>query len=344
MARQGQFAEIVVATNVDDNFLPLIWPLARSIAWRLGWRRRVHLHVFHHGADQALADRLRRLRLPRLAVTVHGFDDRLDHLRRPGQLPPASYIRLLLPDLLPQCDRLIYLDADMLVRANLGELFDADLGDNPVGGVPDVPMGLLPPIILRPEFTGSWEQYCDQVLGVRYAPDRLTYINAGVMLMNLALLRAEQFSARAIDLATAFRGRSIWQDQDVVNSICAGRIALFDAKWDVMPEVLRGEVAGPDHIRRLIERQRQQQAIVHFAGADKPWRRWGPRVAEWLVLASFSPAARLGYPPLPSKFSKLNLKLPSKSRLLEAFRDRSPRAFERLRRIWRKLRGRPSTY
>src|SRR5262252_9157634 len=56
----------------------------------------------------------------------------------------ATYARLFIPEVLPEVDRVVYLDCDVLVRRDLGALFDSDMGTNWVLGSPDVQAPFVP--------------------------------------------------------------------------------------------------------------------------------------------------------------------------------------------------------
>ena len=47
----------------------------------------------------------------------------------------STYFRLFAADVLTQYDRALYLDSDIVVLGDVGELFDMDIGDNLLGGV-----------------------------------------------------------------------------------------------------------------------------------------------------------------------------------------------------------------
>ena len=52
-------------------------------------------------------------------------------------LAEATYYRLLIPQMVPEYEKCIYLDSDLLVNGDLKELFSIDLNDNYLGGVKD---------------------------------------------------------------------------------------------------------------------------------------------------------------------------------------------------------------
>ncbi|RYI00878.1 MAG: hypothetical protein EON48_17440, partial [Acetobacteraceae bacterium] len=300
-------AEVILVTGTDDGYLPLIWVVARSAARRLRPPHRLAFHVLYRGSDAAMVARLQKLRVPNLRVVVHPIDGRLDALQGEGRLPVLTYARLLIPELLPTTSRAIYVDPDVLVREDLGALFDTDLAGRAIGAVPDVPQFLPPRELSHPRFTGTWQAYCEGVLGLPYAPDWLGYVNAGVLLLDLDRLRSLNFSHRTLAWALDMRDRTVWHDQDAINATFCDEITLVDARWNVIPSAIMGPRAGQAPVLDLIDRQRARQAIVHFAGGDKPWKRLTPFAQSWWVTAAFTPAFSAGMSRLATKQAALDI-------------------------------------
>lgn len=294
MGQLPDSAEIVVATCVDDGYLPLVWPLARSIGLANGLARPAVLHVFHAGADHDLRARLNRLRVLRLRVVVHDTETDETGLHRTGGLPPATYLRLHLPDLLPHESKVIYLDTDTMAVRSLAPLFDGDLGGNPIGAVPDI-LQARPSVRYKAlGFEGSMADYCRQLLNIPYDPERFSYVNSGVMVMDLAQLRREGFVQRAMQRSRELAQTTFWHDQDAINSLMFGRTSFLPGEWNVMPDSLLVEVEGSAQVRDIFRQQQKRQSIVHFAGGNKPWRFAPvPFAVRWQLLAQFSPATRL---------------------------------------------------
>src|SRR5699024_10466175 len=99
-----------------------------------------------------------------------------------NNLPTEAYFRLLLPELLPDVKRILYLDVDMLVLDNLGELYRTDLGNNILGVVRDFP------------FTNdknSWSYFLLGKFGNRY-------FNSGMLFMDFVELREKHIVRRLI--------------------------------------------------------------------------------------------------------------------------------------------------
>ena len=153
-----------------------------------------------------------------------------------------TYYRYAIADLFPQLDKALYLDADLVVHGSLSELWDTDLSDFLCAGVSDL---WIDRIHYKPEIGFGLEEL---------------YINAGVLLLNLAAMRRERLADRLFAATRELEGRIRFQDQDVINIVCRGRIRA-------LPERFNFAAANVNAHPEL----RKEAVIIHFTGARKPW-------------------------------------------------------------------------
>lgn len=176
----------------------------------------------------------------------------------------ATWYRTFLPDLLPDIPRVLYLDADVLVLESVAPLWGLDMSSKQVAAVTNV---LDPESVERP-----------QALQIA---DSLDYFNAGVMVLNLDLMRREDSSRAVCEFGKAHASELAWRDQDAFNVVLgASRIALHP-RWNCMNGLLvfpwSADRLGSEAVAEAIE----NPAIRHFEGPGpyKPWhylceRRW----------------------------------------------------------------------
>lgn len=188
-----------------------------------------------------------------------------DHIRQ------ATYYRLLAPELLPDCDTCLYLDVDLIALGDVTPLFQLDLGEEYLAGVPDIPTGKV--LQLNPH--GH-----TRAIGLR---DEDPYLNAGVLVMNLDKMRRDGMMQRFLDLVP--RNYPL-MDQDILNVACAGKIRLLPPEYNVpalyyhTPRLL-AKVASPQ-----VQAAAETPVILHFLASCKPWQEWGLKGAEeWFALA-----------------------------------------------------------
>lgn len=179
-----------------------------------------------------------------------------------------TYYRLVIPSVLPQYDKVIYLDCDLIVLGDVAELYSIDIGDNLIGGV-------------RNPLHSAMKSHIENDLSL----DSRKYVNAGVLVMNTARMRAEGFEKQCFDLLAS--GRELkFMDQDTVNLIAAGRIHYYDMSWNYEWHYERLNTFK-DKRYHLIEGESEEYEkasenirILHYTGDIKPWNNSKLRFGE----------------------------------------------------------------
>lgn len=152
-----------------------------------------------------------------------------------------TYFRCFLPELLPDLDKILYLDADLIVDGDIRELWNTDISTYYMAGVEDLQV---------------WREGHKKKLGFS---DDEAYLNAGVLLFNLELIRRDGKSKEILDFAGT--GKDLhYQDQDVLNLVFRGKIRSVDSRWNFATSNARRE-----------KDKRSNARIIHFTGARKPW-------------------------------------------------------------------------
>ncbi len=135
----------------------------------------------------------------------------------------ATYYRLFIPNLYKQYDKVLYLDSDIVVKGDISELFNIDLGDNLVGAIPDNFVQNTPL---------AWDYVENHIpLG---KGNHSKYFNAGILLMNTKRLREIDFEGKFIDLLGKVKFE-VAQDQDYLNCICRGKVKYISLVWNKQP-------------------------------------------------------------------------------------------------------------
>lgn len=155
----------------------------------------------------------------------------------------AANYRFLLGRLLPPTiRRTIYLDCDVLVRASLHDLFEADLHGATIGVVEDA---------------GS-EQHAS--LGLKHNP---SYFNSGVLLIDVEAWRNRGAEEACFACAAENYGRFVNVDQDILNLVFDGSASFLSPRWNV-------QVPMYNRCLRYAEAVLRPQ-VVHYTTASKPW-------------------------------------------------------------------------
>lgn len=177
-----------------------------------------------------------------------------------------TYYRFLVQQLLPYYGKVLYLDSDLIVRGDVAELYETDMEGNLLAAVRD--LDFLGNVNMK---DGERMRYAKSVLGMQ---DPYAYFQAGVLVLNTAAMRAFHSVEEWLKLASD--SRYIYNDQDILNAECEGRVLYLDYRWNVMTDCA-GRVANVFSYAPVEEYEaylasRNDQLITHYAGFEKPWK------------------------------------------------------------------------
>jgi lipopolysaccharide biosynthesis glycosyltransferase len=181
--------------------------------------------------------------------------DRVTGLPTMDEIGPPMWNRFFLTELLPDVERILYLDADTIVLDSLQALWETDLDGCHVGAVTNV----------------FQEDHIP--LPARLGLEPRDYFNSGVLLMNLDLMRRDGSTAALFEYARANAERLVWPDQDVLNAVLGPTRRRLAPRWNCMTSVLRFPWAAYVFSAEELEEARRRPAIRHFEGpsVNKPW-------------------------------------------------------------------------
>ena len=221
---------------------------------------------------QRMKDELNRLGAGRLELEYVLLKGRLQDVYIDPRYTEAASLRLLLPELLPELDRILYLDCDIVVRQDIAKLWnETQLGDNYLAAVYEAAI------------EGQAERF--RALGC----DPARYFNSGFLLMNLAQMREEKVSERLLE---ACRVPYLeFPDQDALNQVCQGRVLPLSPLYNSIRTFFIPKYK-PDFVRQYGEglwEQVQTDATIHYTGG-KPWDLFTVQFAAWWRVYDTLPA------------------------------------------------------
>ena len=170
-----------------------------------------------------------------------------------------SYYRLLLPELMENYEKVLYLDGDMVALTDVAELYQTELGDNLLASSRDL-CGMI--TYYNP--LADLKHYRDKELKLKVPDD---YFIAGMLLFNISEFRKQYATEYLLEFATSRQWRQ--HDQDVLNVLCQGRTKLVSAAWDVMAPEFNEYL--PKERKAELDVSLAAPKILHFGGDMKPW-------------------------------------------------------------------------
>lgn len=197
--------------------------------------------------------------LPRTElVNVQVPEDLLQNAPVSDRYPTEMYYRLFAARYLPQqLERILYLDPDLVVLHSLRSLYQIDFDSKLFAAASHI------------------ESRTFRELNRRrlHLSEHAKYLNSGVMMMNLALLRKES-PQTIIDYIQSHKATLLLPDQDVLNALYADRTVPLDPLvYNLGEKYLRlKNLHLPPAEKLTLDWVRSNTAIVHYYGRNKPWK------------------------------------------------------------------------
>lgn len=267
--------DVVIVFACSENFVPYLSVATQSIVDNASPDRRYDIIVLTRDLSPTSMIILTRQvqngheRGANVGIGFLDVDAALGDIKLPhhGHFRPETYYRLLAPQLLPNVNKAIYLDSDLVVNADIAELYDIDVTGYLLGATRDADtIGQID------GYDASVGPYLKDELGM---DDPHDYFQAGVLLMNLEELRQRITPEEFLSISTERMWR--WLDQDVLNKVVNGHYVRIPMHWNYLMDwqhLRRTHIvsSAPADVRAEYEEARKNPAIVHFAGPDnRPW-------------------------------------------------------------------------
>ena len=222
--------EIVASSN--NLYVPYLSVMIRSVMDYSDKSRKYNITVLHTDISSKNKRLLEKMLEENFSISFINVDTRMKdymNLFISNHIKIETYFRLLLPELMGSCKKVLYLDCDVIANADVAELFDIEIGDNFLAGTRDADSAA--------NYNSNKEdkQYIDEILRLENPYD---YIQAGIILMNLQKFRTECNTKRLLEVAMSRKWK--FHDQDTLNFLCKNNILFVDYTWNFVYDYNEG--------------------------------------------------------------------------------------------------------
>ncbi len=181
-----------------------------------------------------------------------------------AHITQAAYYRLFTPTIFRNYDKILYLDCDIIIMEDLEKLYNQDLKGQAAGVFPD----FFAVRSLSRKKDAAWALQLDM-------KDTNNHFNSGVLLLNLARLRTENYEKIWFDRLRQVKTPRL-HDQDILNHTLEGATVRLDAAWNspAWMESIGSKIEPGDIPERLYAEYRAAIAapkILHYLTHNKPW-------------------------------------------------------------------------
>ena len=173
---------------------------------------------------------------------------------------PIVLARLMLAEYLPNnIATVLYLDCDVIINGDIWALEKEKLDNFAFAAVPELCM----------------PQKQKEQIGLS---DRDIYFNCGVLLINLDYWRRNHISETFLDYFARQQGKLLYNDQDILNHCCKGKIKKLSHTYNYNPALYyfpRYFIKNYQPAYYMEAREynviRKNPVLIHFMGEERPW-------------------------------------------------------------------------
>ena len=238
---------IPIFFTVDDEYVPFLAVALQSLIENSSEKNYYLIKILYTSITEENQEKIKKYEKENVNIEFVDLNYYINKIKNKlytrDYYSVTTYFRLFIPNLYPQYNKALYLDCDIVLLADVAELYNIDMGDNLVAAAPD-------DVIQKIEV---FQEYAEKVVGVA---DYRNYFNAGVLLMNLDELRKFDFQEKFLYSLEKIKF-AVAQDQDYLNRLCKGRVKIISNVWDKMP------ISNDTDTNDL--------KLIHYNLAFKPW-------------------------------------------------------------------------
>lgn len=278
-------SEFPIVYATDENYATYtaisLWSVLNKTSCKIA------CHIF----DAGISDKAKRL----LAAVAKAGGSHVEFHPLEPHFPPAECLslrdraylaRLLIPKLLHDYQRALYLDVDTVCVDDLVPLFNVSLEGKAIGAVRNL-RALEKHYVATSPLARFYSKtsakarvdadYYRTQLGLENPSD---YINSGVVMMDLPRIKEQIGLDRFCDVEAASKLRQ--GDQDWLAKFGPAKLCYLHPKWNCYSSSRRrqGWALPPLH-RQAFKQACEKPALVHFVGTN-PWDQSKTRIGGYV--------------------------------------------------------------
>ncbi len=186
---------------------------------------------------------------------------------------PETYYRLFAQNIFNEYDKVLYIDVDTIVNANLRKLYETDVSDYILAACLNF-ITIQHVAYNKPLDIGPFGDYINNVLQLK---NPYNYFQAGVLIFNIENMNKHDLQSKALQKLKEIEPRFV--DQDILNIVCEGKVKQLSLQWNLFSYF--SGLYGADYWSlgckptdfEDFKTALNKPNLIHFAGTDKrPWK------------------------------------------------------------------------
>lgn len=253
---------IVIAT--DNNYAPHAAICIKSFILNNQDAPPTHFHILDNNLNNESKEWLELSLRKDDSISYYSISNIRNLLKVPvpDRISITTYARMFIGSILPDSfDKVLYLDCDIVINANLKDLFEIQIE---------------PEIYIVGVLDAFLTNNAKTEIGI---PSDSPYINAGVLLVSLNHWRKNNLENRFIEFLLNKNGDVKYDDQGILNAVCHGHKKIIHPKYNVYSTIyshsykLIKKHNNPIYSKQEYKDAKTYPTIIHFTSGvvNRPW-------------------------------------------------------------------------
>lgn len=252
---------IPIVLSADDNYVPMLGTAIYSILTNASKEYFYKFYILYTDISKDHREKLKETKTEESEIILIDISDWLKGIPHENSihLSIETVYRLFIPEILPQYEKIIYLDCDLVVNGDISEFYQNDIGSDILGAMHDC---------LDEKTLKYWNGH------LKLSEDEA--FNAGVLLINTKRFQEEQVREKCLHLLQEDWKREeknyLYMDQDVLNIVCCHKVRFLPMNWNLQWIYRTGNgMKLRDIYSEEYHEAEKDIKLLHFSSRRKPW-------------------------------------------------------------------------
>lgn len=245
--------KINVAFVTDDNYSKHVLVAIESILLNNYKDNSYHFFIFNIGISEGMLSYINDRYIDRdnIEITFVKMKNKFSNYNLKTHVSQAAFAKIFIADLI-NCDRIIYLDSDLIVNKDLHYLWK------------QFEEGVALKAVWNPFYN-----YDNPILGL--SQNKRTF-NSGVMLLNLSMMRQNHSSYQLQKFLDDYNDYTVLHDQAAFNYVFKDTWKELPYSWNLQNVMLLHSYNEFKLSKNTYIELYNNPAIIHFSSNSKPWQ------------------------------------------------------------------------
>ncbi len=246
---------IEIVTACDDNYVQHLCVMLCSLLENTAERENININIIDGEINQSNKNKLIDCIIKRYKKKINFLSINKNVYEKfpiSHHFTHTIYYRISIPSLFDlSIEKVLYLDADMVIKDDIKKLWDIDISNFYVAAV---------------EALSCTERYTDLNM-----PEGSLYFCSGLLLINLTKWRKSNITKKIIDFIENNQDKIQMWDQDSLNSILCGNWLPLSLIWNQQTYFFDDDFYKKFRHRQDFMEARDRPSIIHYTSSHKPW-------------------------------------------------------------------------